>query len=151
MHIQEIFCDSCGSENFTKICQDLNQFYVPYGTLVNHVGSQNRSKNNSYFNFIILVGDNIHILHGEAKTIRICHQEIICMGNSRWTSSNLKKKKSSLKQLMSKFISSTETRLQNQDVSIMGLKNQIGLLVKIITNTELAPCQATLKQILRSK
>ncbi|XP_073061757.1 uncharacterized protein [Primulina eburnea] len=34
--------------------------------------------------------------------------------------------KSSLEQMMSKFISATETRFQNQDASIKGLENQIG-------------------------
>ncbi|XP_073049510.1 uncharacterized protein [Primulina eburnea] len=37
---------------------------------------------------------------------------------------------------MSKFISSTETRLQNQDESIKGLENQIGQLAKMITNRD---------------
>ncbi|XP_075479457.1 uncharacterized protein LOC142520346 [Primulina tabacum] len=43
---------------------------------------------------------------------------------------------SNLEQMMSKFISSTETRLQNQDASIKGLENQIGELAKMIANRE---------------
>ncbi|XP_075515405.1 uncharacterized protein LOC142550049 [Primulina tabacum] len=39
-------------------------------------------------------------------------------------------------QMMSKFISSTETRLQNQDASIKGLENQIGKLAKMIASKE---------------
>ncbi|XP_073049585.1 uncharacterized protein [Primulina eburnea] len=44
--------------------------------------------------------------------------------------------KSSLEQMMSKFISATETRLQNHDASIKGLENQIGQLAKMITSRE---------------
>ncbi|XP_075500179.1 uncharacterized protein LOC142538764 [Primulina tabacum] len=43
-----------------------------------------------------------------------------------------KEEKSNLEQMMSKFISSTETRLQNQDASIKGLDNQIEQLAKMI-------------------
>ncbi|XP_075473985.1 uncharacterized protein LOC142505045 [Primulina tabacum] len=43
---------------------------------------------------------------------------------------------SNLEQMKSKFISSTETRLQNQDASIKGLENQIGQLAKMIANRE---------------
>ncbi|XP_073279512.1 uncharacterized protein [Primulina huaijiensis] len=43
---------------------------------------------------------------------------------------------SDLEQMMSKFISSTETRLQNQDASIKGLENQIGQLAKMIASRE---------------
>ncbi|XP_073119970.1 uncharacterized protein [Henckelia pumila] len=41
--------------------------------------------------------------------------------------------KSSLEQMMQKFISSTETRMKNQDASIKNLENQIGQLAKSIS------------------
>ncbi|XP_073309942.1 uncharacterized protein [Primulina huaijiensis] len=47
-----------------------------------------------------------------------------------------REKKSSLEQMMSKFISSTETRLQNQDASIKGLENHIGQLAKMIDSRD---------------
>ncbi|XP_073318147.1 uncharacterized protein [Primulina huaijiensis] len=47
-----------------------------------------------------------------------------------------REEKSNLEQIMSKFISSTETRLQNQDASIKGLENQIGQLAKMIASRE---------------
>ncbi|XP_073133449.1 uncharacterized protein [Henckelia pumila] len=39
--------------------------------------------------------------------------------------------------MMQKFISSTETRMQNQDASIMNLENQIGQLAKAMSSREL--------------
>ncbi|XP_073291029.1 uncharacterized protein [Primulina huaijiensis] len=47
-----------------------------------------------------------------------------------------REEKSSLEQMMSKFISSTETRLQNQDESIKELENQIGQLAKMIATKD---------------
>ncbi|XP_073024358.1 uncharacterized protein [Primulina eburnea] len=47
-----------------------------------------------------------------------------------------REEKTSLEQMMSKFISSTETRLQNQDASIKGLENQIRQLVKMIASRD---------------
>lgn len=38
---------------------------------------------------------------------------------------------------MTKFISATETRMQNQDASIRGLEHQVGQLAKLISNREL--------------
>ncbi|XP_073277664.1 uncharacterized protein [Primulina huaijiensis] len=51
--------------------------------------------------------------------------------------SEQREEKSSLEKMMSKFISSTETRLQNQDASIKGLENQIGQLANMITGRDL--------------
>ncbi|XP_073133382.1 uncharacterized protein [Henckelia pumila] len=45
--------------------------------------------------------------------------------------------KSSMEQMMQKFISSTETRMQNQDASIKNLENQIGQLAKAMSSREL--------------
>ncbi|XP_075475706.1 uncharacterized protein LOC142509906 [Primulina tabacum] len=47
-----------------------------------------------------------------------------------------REEKTNLDQMMSKFISATETRLQNQDASIKGLENQIGQLAKMIASRE---------------
>ncbi|XP_073153213.1 uncharacterized protein [Henckelia pumila] len=44
--------------------------------------------------------------------------------------------KSSLEQMMQQFISSTETRMQNQDASIKNLENQIGQLAKTISSRD---------------
>ncbi|XP_073120526.1 uncharacterized protein [Henckelia pumila] len=45
MRIQEVFCYTCGGEHFTKDFQIGNPFYVPDGAPMNHVGSQNRPRN----------------------------------------------------------------------------------------------------------
>ncbi|XP_073137635.1 uncharacterized protein [Henckelia pumila] len=44
--------------------------------------------------------------------------------------------KSNLEKMMQNFISSTETRMQNQDATIRGLENQIGQLEKRMSNRE---------------
>ncbi|XP_075473907.1 uncharacterized protein LOC142504956 [Primulina tabacum] len=53
-----------------------------------------------------------------------------------YRSDHPREEKSNLEQMMSNFILSPETRLQNQDASIKGLENQIGQLAKIIESRE---------------
>ncbi|XP_073133495.1 uncharacterized protein [Henckelia pumila] len=50
MRIQEVFCDRCQGEHFTKDCQTGNPFYVQDEAPVNHVGSQNRPRFDTYSN-----------------------------------------------------------------------------------------------------
>ncbi|XP_073120421.1 uncharacterized protein [Henckelia pumila] len=91
MRVQEVWCEKCGAEHFTKDCQTFSQ---PEGVMNNKLyGNQNYSR------------------HPQEE-------------------------KSSLEQMMQKFIPSTETRMQNQDASIKNLENQIGQLAKSISSRD---------------
>ncbi|XP_073153549.1 uncharacterized protein [Henckelia pumila] len=79
MHIQEVWCEKCGAEHFTKDCQTGNPSHQP---------EEGMEEN------------------------------------------------SSMEQMMQKFISSTEIRMQNQDASIKKLKNQIGQLAKAMSSRD---------------
>ncbi|XP_073120441.1 uncharacterized protein [Henckelia pumila] len=50
MCIQEVWCEKCGVEHFTKDCQTGNPSYQPEGGMVNHVGNQNRPMNDPFSN-----------------------------------------------------------------------------------------------------
>ncbi|XP_075478854.1 uncharacterized protein LOC142519711 [Primulina tabacum] len=81
-------------------------------------------------------GENIPTSHGVVKTIRIDHKEDKNMVSNRCIDRSIERKSLVLEQMISKFISYTETRLQNQDVSIKGLENQIGQLANMIASRD---------------
>ncbi|XP_075475770.1 uncharacterized protein LOC142511637 [Primulina tabacum] len=127
MRLQEIFCEKFGGEHYVKDCQDSGPFYVPEGAPVNQVGVQNRPRNDPYSNTY--------------NPGRMQHPNFSWGGQNNqnrpqrgqqygkqpmYRSDPPREEKSNLEQMMSRFISSTETRLQNQDASIKGLENQIG-------------------------
>ncbi|XP_073317235.1 uncharacterized protein [Primulina huaijiensis] len=117
MHLQEVFCDKCLGEHFAKDCQDSGPFYVQEETPVN----QRQHPNFSWG------GQNSqNRQHGGQQ-----------YGKQPMYRPEPREEKSILEQMMSKFISSTETRLQNHDASMKGLENQIGQLAKMITNRDL--------------
>ncbi|XP_073133564.1 uncharacterized protein [Henckelia pumila] len=91
MRVQEVWCEKCGAEHFTKDCQTFSQ---PKGVMNNKpYENQNYSR-------------------------------------------QPQEGKSSLEQMMQQFISSTETRMQNQDASIKNLENQIRKLAKTISGRD---------------
>ncbi|XP_073138487.1 uncharacterized protein [Henckelia pumila] len=130
MHIQEVFCDRFQGENFTKDCQIGNPFYVQDEAPVNHVGIQNRPKFDPYSN-TYNPGWKKHPIFswGVQKNQSRPYQNKNHVKQPQ-------EEKSSLDQMMQKFISSTETRMQNQDATIRGLENKTGQLAKRMSNRE---------------
>ncbi|XP_073277634.1 uncharacterized protein [Primulina huaijiensis] len=136
MRLQEIFCEKCGGEHYVKDCQDSGPFYVNEEAPVNQVGIQNRPRNDPYSN-TYNPGWRQHpnfSWGGQGSQTRP-------QGGQQYSKQPMyrnetRDEKSNLEQMMSKFISSTETRLQNQDASIKGLENQIGQLAKMIASRE---------------
>ncbi|XP_073121648.1 uncharacterized protein [Henckelia pumila] len=118
MRIQEVWCEKCGVEHFTKDCKTGNLSYQPDGGMMNHVGNKNRPRNDPFSN----------TCNPEWKQ----HPNFSCGGQNNRSYGNQnygrqpQEEKSSMEQMMQKFISSTETRMQNQDASIKNLENQIG-------------------------
>ncbi|XP_073270202.1 uncharacterized protein [Primulina huaijiensis] len=106
MRLQEIFCEKCGGEHYVKDCQDSGPFNVNEEAPGGQ-NSQNRPQGGQQY--------------GKQPMYR---------------SDPPREEKSNLEQMMSKFISATETILQNQDASIKGLENQIGQLAKMIASRE---------------
>ncbi|XP_073120288.1 uncharacterized protein [Henckelia pumila] len=114
MRIQEVFCDRCQGEHFSKDCQIGNPFYVQDEAPMNHVGSQNHPRFDPYSNtynpgwrkhpnFSWGGQNNQSRPYQNRNPVRQPQEE-----------------KSSLEQMMQNFISSTETRMQNQDATIRG-------------------------------
>ncbi|XP_073308362.1 uncharacterized protein [Primulina huaijiensis] len=138
MRLQEIFCEKCGGERFVKDCQDDNPFYVKNEAPVNQVGLHNRPKNDPYSNTYNL-GWRQHpnFSWGGQNSQNRPQGGQPYEKQPMYRSDPPREEKSNLEQMMSKFISSTETRLQNQDASIKGLENQIGQLAKMIASREL--------------
>ncbi|XP_073304614.1 uncharacterized protein [Primulina huaijiensis] len=136
MRLQEIFCEKCGGEHYVKDCQDSGPFYVNEEAPVNQLGIQNRPRNDPYSN-TYNPGWRQHpnfSWGGQGSQTRP-------KGGQQYSKQPMyrhepRDEKSNLEQMMSKFISSTETRLQNQDASIKGLENQIGQLAKMIASRE---------------
>ncbi|XP_075486390.1 uncharacterized protein LOC142526001 [Primulina tabacum] len=137
MRLQEIFCDKCGGEHYAKDCQDDNPFYVQEGAPINQVGVQNRTRNDPYSNtYNPGLRQHPNFSWGGQNSQNRPQGGQSYGKQPMYRSDPPREEKSNLEQMMSKFISSTETRLQNQDASIEGLENQIGQLAKIITNRE---------------
>ncbi|XP_075524564.1 uncharacterized protein LOC142556966 [Primulina tabacum] len=113
MRLQEIFYDKYGREHYVKDCQDSGPFYVQEEAPRQHPNfswggqnNQNRPQGGQQY------------------------------GKQQMYRPEPREEKSSLEQMMSKFISSTKTRLQNQDASIKGLENQIGQLANMIASRD---------------
>ncbi|XP_073298450.1 uncharacterized protein [Primulina huaijiensis] len=137
MRLQEIFCDKCRGEHFAKDCQDENPFYVQEGAPVNQVGVQNRPRNDPYSNTYNPGGRQHFNFSWGGQNIQNRPPGGQPYGKQpMYRSDPPREEKSNLEQMMSKFISSTETRLQNQDTLIKGLQNQIGQLAKMIASRE---------------
>ncbi|XP_073289108.1 uncharacterized protein [Primulina huaijiensis] len=136
MRLQEIFCEKCGGEHYVKDCQDSGPFYVNEEAPVNQVGVQNRPRNDPYSNTYNPVWRQHPNFSWGGPGSQTRPQ-----GGQQYSKQPMyrhepRDEKSSLEQMMSKFISATDTRLQNQDESIKGLENQIGQLAKMITSRE---------------
>ncbi|XP_075500061.1 uncharacterized protein LOC142538632 [Primulina tabacum] len=136
MRLQEIYCEKCGGEHYVKDCQDSGTFYVNEEAPVNQVGIQNCLRNDPYSS-TYNPGWRQHPKFswgGQGSQTRP-------QGGQQYSKQPMyrhdpREKKSNLEQMMSKFISATETRLQNQEASIKGLENQIGQLAKMIASRE---------------
>ncbi|XP_075499138.1 uncharacterized protein LOC142537512 [Primulina tabacum] len=133
MHLQEILCNKCGGEHFVKYCQDGNPFYVQEEAPVNQVGVQNRPRNDPYSNTY-----NPGWRQHRNFSWGVQNSQNRPQGGQPYGKQPMyrydppKEEKFNLEQMMSKFISATEDRLQNQDASIKGLESQIGQLAKMI-------------------
>ncbi|XP_073137484.1 uncharacterized protein [Henckelia pumila] len=129
IRIQEVWCEKCGAEHFTKDCQTGIPSYQPEGGMVNHVGNQNRPRNDPFSN-TYNQGWKQH------PNFSWGGQNNRSYGNQNY-GRQPQKEKSIMEKMMQKFISSTETRMQNQDASIKNLENQIGQLAKAMSSREL--------------
>ncbi|XP_010275709.1 PREDICTED: uncharacterized protein LOC104610674 [Nelumbo nucifera] len=122
MQVQAVACEWCGGGHVSTECQVGNQF-MQSPEQVDFVGNLQRQQSNSYphaFN----PGWWNH-------------------PNLSWSNQNVVKpppqnfaqpeKKSNLEELMTKFISSAETRFQNQEASIKNLETQLGQLAQMIS------------------
>ncbi|XP_075499282.1 uncharacterized protein LOC142537670 [Primulina tabacum] len=137
MRLQEIFWEKCGGEHYVKDCQDGNPFYVQNEAPVNQVGVQNRPRNDPYSNTYNPGWRQHPNFSWGGQNSQNRPQGGQPYGKQpMYRSDPPREEKSNLEQMMSKFISSTETRLQNQDASIKGLENQIGQLAKMIASRE---------------
>ncbi|XP_073067266.1 uncharacterized protein [Primulina eburnea] len=133
MRLQEVFCDKCGGEHFSKEFQDSDPFYVQYEA---QVGIQNHPRNYPYLNSynpgwrqhpnFSWGGQNSQNRPQRGKN---CGQQPMYRPEPR-------EEKSSLEQMMPKFISSAKTRLQNMEASIKGLENHIWQLAKMIASRD---------------
>lgn len=136
MRLQEIFCDKCGGEHDVHDFQDDNPFYVPEGAPVKQLGIQSRPRNDPYSNTYNFGWRNHPNFSWGGQNSHFRPQGGHQYGRQQGYKSEPRGEKSSLEKMMSKFISATDTRFQNQDASIKGLENQIGQLAKLIANRE---------------
>ncbi|XP_075499747.1 uncharacterized protein LOC142538274 [Primulina tabacum] len=133
MRLQEIFCEKCGGEHYVKDCQDSGPFYVNEEVPVNQVGVHNRPRNDPYSNTYNHGWRQHPNFSWGGQNSQNRPQGGQSYGKQpMYRSDPPREEKSNLEQMMSKFISSTETRLQNQDASIKGLENQIGHYAKFL-------------------
>ncbi|XP_073307104.1 uncharacterized protein [Primulina huaijiensis] len=137
MRLQEIFCEKSGGEHYIKDCQDSCPFYVKERVPVNQVRVQNRPKNDPYSNTYNPGWRQHPNFSWGVQNSQNRPQGGQPYGKQQMNRSDPpREEKSNLEQMMSKFISATETRLQNQDASIKGLENQIGQLAKMMASRE---------------
>ncbi|XP_073121519.1 uncharacterized protein [Henckelia pumila] len=130
MRIHEVWCEKCCAEHFTKDCQTGSPSYQPEGGMVNHVGNQNCPRNDPFSN-TYNPGWKQH------PNFSWGGQNNRPYGNQNYGKQH-QEENSSMEQMMQKFISSTETRMQNQDASIKNLENQIGQLAKAMSSREMS-------------
>ncbi|XP_075473913.1 uncharacterized protein LOC142504962 [Primulina tabacum] len=137
MCLQEIFCDKCEGKHFAKDCQDDNPFYMQNEASVNQVGVENSPRNDPYSNTYNPGRRKHPNFSWGGQNSQNRPQGGQPYGKQPiYRSNSPREEKSNLEPMMSKFISSTETRLQNQDASIKGLENQIGQLAKMIAKSQ---------------
>ncbi|XP_073279558.1 uncharacterized protein [Primulina huaijiensis] len=137
MRLQEIFCDKCGGEHFVKDCQEGNPFYVQEEAPVNQVGVQNRPRKDPYSNtYNPRWRQHPNFSWGGQNSQNRPQGGQPYGKQPMYRFDPPREEKSNLEQMMSKFISATKTRLQNQYASIKGLESQIGQLAKIIASRE---------------
>ncbi|XP_073129591.1 uncharacterized protein [Henckelia pumila] len=125
MRVQEVWCEKCGAGHFTKYCQTFSQ---PEGVMASQIGNQNRPRNDPFSNSYNTGWRQHPNFSWGGQNNKPC-------GNQNYDRQP-QEEKSSLEQMMQKFISSTETRMQNQDASIKNLENQIGKLAKTISGND---------------
>ncbi|XP_073154225.1 uncharacterized protein [Henckelia pumila] len=143
MRIQEVWCKKCGAEHFTKDCQTSNPSYQQEGGMVNHVGNQNRPRNDPFANtYNPMWKQHPNFLWGG--------QNNRPYGNQNYGKQH-QEEKSSMEQMMQNFISSTETGMQNQDASIKILENQIGNLAKVMSSRELGTFPSDTEKITKEQ
>ncbi|XP_075483716.1 uncharacterized protein LOC142523870 [Primulina tabacum] len=119
MRLQEIICEKSGGEHYVKDCQDSGPFFAPEGAPVNQVGVQNCPRNDPYSNTYNLGWRQPpNFSWGGQSSQNRPQGGQPCGKKPMYRSDPPREEKSNLEQMMSKFISSTETRLQNQDASI---------------------------------
>ncbi|XP_073281946.1 uncharacterized protein [Primulina huaijiensis] len=137
MRLQEILCEKCGGEHFVKDCEDDNPFYVQNEAPVNQIGLHNRPRNYPHSN-TYNPGWRQHpnFSWGGQNSQNRPQGGQLYGKQPMHRSDPPREEKTNLEQMMSKFISSTETKLQNQEASIKGLENQIGQLAKMIPSRE---------------
>ncbi|XP_073273245.1 uncharacterized protein [Primulina huaijiensis] len=137
MRLQEILCEKCGGEHFVNDCHDDNPFYVQNEAPVNKIGLDNRPRNDPYSNTYNPGWRQHPNFSWGGQNSQNRPQGGQPYGKQpMYRSDPPREEKSNLEQMMSKFISSTETRLQNQDASIKGLEKQSGELAKMIASRE---------------
>ncbi|XP_073020342.1 uncharacterized protein [Primulina eburnea] len=136
MRLKDIFCDKCRGEQYVKDFQDSGTFYMHEEAPVNHVGIQNSRRNNPYSNTYDPRWRQHPNFSWGGQSSQNRPQGGNQYGKQPIYPTETRKKKSSLEQMMSKFISSIENRLQNQDASVKSLENQ--KLAKMITNRDLS-------------
>ncbi|XP_073153477.1 uncharacterized protein [Henckelia pumila] len=142
MCIQEVWCEKYGVEHFTKDYQTGNPSYQQEGGMVNHVGNQNGPRNDPFSNTYnpgwkqhqnFSWGGQNNRQYGNQNYGKKPQEE---KSSDKFISHRFSRS-SSMEQMMQKFISSTETGMQNQDASIKNVENQIGQLAKAMSSREL--------------
>lgn len=81
----------CGGEHDDHECQTGNPFYVQDEAPVNHVGSQNRPRNNPYSN-TYNPGWRQHPIFSWDRIIKIGHREANNLGSNQCTDLSLDKR-----------------------------------------------------------
>ncbi|XP_031264274.1 uncharacterized protein LOC116122580 [Pistacia vera] len=120
-------CDFCGEDHPNHECQSGNMFAVnSMPDHANYVSNFRRPNNNPYSETYNLGWRN--------------HPNFSWRNNNQvkppLPSFQSQEKKSNLEEMMVKFLSTTETRIQNQEASIKNLEAQIGQLANIISGRQ---------------
>ncbi|XP_073120512.1 uncharacterized protein [Henckelia pumila] len=123
--VQTITCNLCGGNHHSTECQVGNPFQLAENA--NFVG--NMPPNNPYSN-TYNPGWKNHPNFSWSNQNQNLNQQNVMRPPLGFAQQD---KKPSLEDLMTNFISSTETRLQNQDASIRNLETQLGQLANIIS------------------
>ncbi|XP_073153724.1 uncharacterized protein [Henckelia pumila] len=128
IRIKEVWCGKCGAEHFTKDYQTGNPHYQLEGVMANHVGNQNRPRNDPFLN-------TYNPGWKQCPNFSWGGQNNKQYGNQNY-GKQPQEEKSSMEQMMKNFISSTETKMHNQDASIKNLENKIEELSKAMASRD---------------